>query len=299
MQSIKTLYFKLVLVSLFWGGTFIAARLAADSFDPYVGAFGRFLTASIFLAIVLWQREGVWPRLTKGQWLLVIAGSLTGIIAYNLFFFSGMRIIEANRASLIIALNPVVIMSAAAVFGMERMTSARAAGTILALTGVAIVLTRGDLAAIKTNIGLGELLIGGCVLSWSTYTLIGRKLLQQLSPLAITTYASILGCLGLLIPASLRMTSEFSLGWTAWIPIIYLGLFGTGLAFVWYYDGIKSIGPTRAGIFINLVPAWGVLLSAWLLDEYISIATIIDGVFIIAGVLLTNFRRRQPAASSS
>lgn len=156
MQNSRLLYTRLVLVTLFWGGTFVAARLAGETFDPIVSAFGRFLVASILLLIILWQRGGGLVRLSRQQFLLIIGASLTGIVAYNFFFFRGLQLIEANRASLIIALNPVVIMSAAAILGTERMTLGRFAGIVIALLGVGIVLTNGKLAGIGSTAGLGS-----------------------------------------------------------------------------------------------------------------------------------------------
>jgi drug/metabolite transporter (DMT)-like permease len=294
LKNPKILYFRLVLVTLFWGGTFIAGRIAGETFDPYVTAFGRFLVASVLLLLILWQREGKLARLSRQQFLWIVAGSLTGIVAYNLLFLRGLQLIEANRASLIIALNPVVIMSAAAILGIERMTRGRFAGILIALLGVSIVLTQGNLAAIGSTIGPGELMLAGCVLSWSAYTLIGRKLLEDLSPLAVTTYACVFGCIGLGVLASSRLATIFETGPMALLPTFYLGIFGTVLGFVWYYDGVKEIGPTRSGIFINLVPGWAVLLSAVVLGEKIGAATLFGGAVIVAGVMLTNYARQKP-----
>lgn len=293
MKNPKILYIRLVLVTLFWGGTFIAGRIAGETFDPYVTAFGRFLVASILLLFIIWQREGGLVRLTRRQFLWIVAGSLTGIVAYNLLFLRGLQLIEANRASLIIALNPVVIMSTAAILGIERMTIGRFAGILIALLGVSVVLTEGNLATIGSTIGAGELMLVGCVLSWSAYTLIGRKLVADLSPLAVTTYACMFGCIGLAVLASSRLANVLDAGPMALLPIFYLGIFGTVLGFVWYYDGVKEIGPTRSGIFINLVPGWAVLLSALVLDEEIGAATLLGGAVIVSGVMLTNYAGRK------
>jgi drug/metabolite transporter (DMT)-like permease len=298
-QSNKVLYFRLVLVTLFWGGTFVAGKLAGETFDPLVTAFGRFFVASIFLIILIKQREGGFVPITMRQFLLLVAASLTGIVAYNLLFLRGLQLIEANRASLIIALNPVVIMSAAAILGMERMTLARFAGIVIALLGVGVVLTNGDLFQIGSTIGLGEIMLAGCVLSWSAYTLIGRKLVADLSPLVVTAYSVFAGCIGLAIFAIPRLGEVVDKGPLAWIPAIYLGTFGTVLGFVWYYDGVKEIGPTRSGIFINLVPGWAVLLSALFLGEEIRLATVLGGLVIVAGVMLTNYSRNTNQAEAA
>lgn len=293
MKNPASLYIKLILVTLFWGGTFIAGRIASAALAPAVSAFGRFLVASLFLAAVLWSRGRGWPRPSRRQWGLILAGGLTGIVLYNLFFFSGLRLIEANRASLIVALNPIVIMLSAGLLGMERLTGRRILGALIALTGVTVVLTRGDFSSIRGSLGLGEVLIFGCVFSWSAYTLIGRKLVGSLSPLVVTTYSVLAGCAGLFFLAAPNLGQAQGAPLPVWLAIAFLGIFGTGLGFVWYYDGVKAIGAGRAGIFINLVPGWAVLLSALLLGEQIVPATLIGGVVIVAGVTLANLPARQ------
>lgn len=293
MSQKTLLYIKLVLVTLFWGGTFLTGQITSKAISPVLGAFGRYAVASIYLIVMLVLREGKWPRPNWKQALLIAAAAATGIVAYNLFFFSGLKLIPTNRASLIVSLNPIMIMSLASLFGIERINLRQGIGTIVALLGVAVVLTRGDLAEIQASVGPGELFILGCVLSWGLFTLIGRKLMEGMSPLAINTYASIIGGLGLLIPAVKQMPELAGAGWPVWLSIAYLGVFGTGLGFVWYYDGVRDIGPTRTGIFINLVPAWAILLGALFLQEQILPVTLLGGLFIIAGVTITNLARHR------
>lgn len=294
MENRLTLYVKLVLATIFWGGTFIAGRVAASTLDPLVIAFLRFLTASILLAAFLTIGRESWKKLNWKQFALVLGGGLTGIVAYNMFFFSGLKIIEANRASLIVALNPAAILIVAGLLGMERITSQRITGILIALLGVWVVLSNGRVADIGESLGFGELFILGCVVSWVAYTIIGRILVQEFSPLQFTTYSSVAGCLGLFIPAMMSMRAGVDFRLDAILAILFLGAFGTALAFVWYYDGVKNLGATRAGIFINLVPVWGILLSALLLAEQIQITSIMGGIVILTGVLLTN-RKPRPS----
>jgi len=294
MSQKAGLYIKLVLVTMFWGGTFLTGQITSKAISPVLGAFGRFAVASVFLTLVLGLRSKQWPRLNRKQFLLILGAAATGIVAYNLLFFSGLKLIETNRASLIIALNPVMIMSLAALLGVEKLNPRRVTGILIALFGVAVVLSRGDLGAIQSNVGRGELFIFGCVVSWGLFTLIGRQLVGELPPLAVITYACITGSLGLLIPAAGELPELLQAGWPVWLSVAYLGLFGTGLGFVWYYDGVREIGPTQSGIFINLVPAWAIILGAVFLHEEILPATLIGGLFIVAGVTVTNLTK-QPA----
>ena len=127
---------------------------------------------------------------------------------------------------------------------------------------------------------LFELLIFGCVLSWTCYSIIGKTAMRGLTPLAAVCWSSIAGTLLLLIPAlqygSLPEALSFSL--TVWCSIGYLGLVGTVVGFLWYFEGIQSIGPSRAAVFINFVPVNGVLLATLLLGEQLDISLLGGGL---------------------
>ena len=185
---------KLVAVAAIWGGTFIAGRVASLAMAAPAAALWRYLVASVaLLAFVAWRERGL-PRLSREQWLGVTLLGATGVAAYNLFFMFGLERVPASRGSLIMALNPAMIMLGGALFLGERLTPARVAGVVLALVGVTIVLGHGNpLELFAGHVGIGELALFGCVLSWCTYTLVGKRVLAGLSPLVATTYAALTG----------------------------------------------------------------------------------------------------------
>jgi drug/metabolite transporter (DMT)-like permease len=179
----------------------------------------------------------------------------------------------------------------------ERMTPVRIAGIVLSLAGAAVIVSRGDPDALwDGGIGRGELLLIGSVLSWVAYTLIGRTGPKGMSPLATTTWAALVGTVLLCVCA------VFESPWTrfggvtlaGWMAIVYLGIFGTVMAFLWYLEGVRAIGGPRTAVFINLVPVFGVTLAAMLLDEAILPSMIVGGLMVIGGVMLTN-RPASPA----
>jgi drug/metabolite transporter (DMT)-like permease len=75
---------------------------------------------------------------------------------------------------------------------------------------------------------------------------------------------------------------------TVWANLLFLGVGATGLAFLWYHDGIRALGAPRASIFINLVPVFATLLSTALLGETIGLALVAGGAMVLAGVVLAN-----------
>lgn len=288
--------FKLVMVAAFWGGTFIAGRILAQSLPLMTAAFGRFLVASVLLVIFAIKMEGRLPKLNRQQLLLTAALGLTGIFLYNIFFFGALARVPAGRTSLFVSLNPTMTALLASLIFQERLGLRRWMRVVIALLGAMIVITRGDLinglTDISQSIGLGELMMLGAVLSWVAYTLISRKALESLSPVIATTYGTLWGFLFLSIGAvgELGNIKWTSLEWYVWASIIYVGAFGTVIAFIWYYQGIKAIGPSRTAVFTNLVPAFGVLFSALLLGEQVLISMVVGGIVAALGVSLVNKR---------
>ena len=285
------IYLKLFLTAIFWGGTFVAARIVAQHVGPYSASFLRFLTASLFLLVMITLKEGRIPRLERHQVLPAILLGMTGVFAYNVFFFLGMKTIPASRASLIAATNPVFISLLSALIFGERLNSAKMKGIFLCLAGATIVISRGDPLSILTgSMGWGEIYILCCVASWVAYSLIGKVIMKDFSPLAAVTYSCLIGGAALLIPACMQDLPGLigSLYPEDWIGIIYLGFFGTALGFLWYYESIQAIGPSRTSVFINFVPVSGVFFGWLILDETVNLSLLLGAVLVMAGVYLTN-----------
>jgi drug/metabolite transporter (DMT)-like permease len=293
-QMTPLLALKLVMVAALWGGTFIAGRVLAQSLALTIAAFGRFFVASILLVIVAVKMEGKLPRLNREQMFLTAALGFTGIFLYNICFFGALARVPAGRTSLFVSLTPIVTAVLAGLIFSERLGLRRWMGIVVALFGAMVVITRGDLISSFTDIGqslgLGEFMMLGAVFSWAAYTLISRKVLETLSPIIASTYGTLWGFAFLSIGAirEFKDIDWMLLDWRVWTSVFYLGAFGTVLAFVWYYQGIQAVGPSRTAIFTNLVPAFGVLFSATLLGEPILISMVVGGLIAVLGVSLVN-----------
>ncbi len=244
------IYVKLLLTATFWGGTFIAGRVVARDVGPFSAAFLRFAIASIFLLFLTYKLENGLPAVRREQVIPLFLLGMTGIFAYNVFFFKGLKIIQAGRAAVIIANNPVFIALFAAYFFKEKLSLIKFGGIIISVTGAIIVISRGNITRLlHGNVGAGELYIFCCVISWVAYSLIGKAVMKDLSPLASVSYSSVVGAVGLFIPAYFEGLIQDFLHYSKmeWFGIFYLGFFGTVLGFVWYYEGIRAIGATNKG----------------------------------------------------
>ncbi|MCK5484949.1 MAG: DMT family transporter, partial [Desulfobacterales bacterium] len=215
---------------------------------------------------------------------------LTGVFCYNLFFFKGLKLIEASRAAIIIANNPIFITLFSAIFFKEKLNTLKITGILISVSGAIIAISRGDvLEILQGNLGLGEFYIFLCVVSWVIFSLLGKVVMADLSPLSSVTYSSITGTI-LLFPPALRegLADCIYYSISDWWNIFYLGFFGTVLGIVWFYEGINQIGPTKAGLFINFVPISAILLAFFILGEPLTLSLLIGTILVTCGVYLTN-----------
>jgi drug/metabolite transporter (DMT)-like permease len=293
-QSLRSAYIKLVLCAFFWGATFIAGRIAVQSMPPLTVATGRFFVASLILLVIAYRVEGGLPKLTPQQlWVTLLLG-LTGVSIYNVFFFGALERMPAGKTALLVALSPIMTAVTVALILKEKLGLYRWGGIALALIGTLTIVTQGDILGATQSLlhsfGWGELLMLGAIISWVSYTVISRFALRGLSPIAATTYASLWGglVLGLAALTEIDTLRPEMLNWSNFLTIFYLGTFGSAIAFIWYNEGVKMIGPARTVVFTNLVPVFGLLLGYLILDEPIYLSMVLGGAIVIAGVTLTN-----------
>lgn len=283
-------YARLVAVPAIWGGTFVAGKHVVSVLSPLMGSFMRYVVACIALLIAAYAIERGLPRITRRQAAATFVLGALGIFAYNLFFMGALERLHASRAALIIALNPIVTITISALVLKEHLSPRRWLGVAIALLGVWIVISHGDLAHIASaGIGAGELLMFGAVTSWALYTILGRRVLAGgLTPIAATNYAALWGTamLGAASAAQLGDLQASQFDWRMVGALLYLGVLGTALAFVWYYMSIKRCGAAIASIFNNLVPVFGVAISVLVLDEPLLPSMLVGGAIAICGVMM-------------
>ncbi len=284
-------HLKLLCTAALWGGTFVAGRVVSAHLGPFSAAFLRFLLASACLAWLTMRLEGRLPRLSRRGLLGVTGLGLTGVFAYNALFFLGLQTVQAGRASVIVACNPVAIALGAILFFGERLTPLRMAGIALSVCGAWLVVSRGHpLSVFSGSVTPGDVAIMGCVLAWSSYVLLGKRVMGTLSPLGAVTWSCIVGGALLLPPALAEgLVSGVAVATPGvWSAVGYLGVFGTVLGFTWFYQGVHRIGAAKAGVYINFVPVSAIVLGWLLLGETMDSSLWLGAALVLSGVWLTN-----------
>ncbi len=278
---------KVFLSACFWGATFIAGKLASPFTSPSILGFMRLSVASIFLIIVISKRGGL-PKLNKKQFFGVAVLGLTGSVMYNFFMQLGLDTVSATRASLISATTPLYVTLGALTIFKERLTKLQLLGVIITSIGAALIVTNGNFS-LGTALTFGDLAVFAGMLSWAIYTLAGKVVLREVEPLAATTWSAIIA-LFMFAPLAIYEynTQVVSFPIEVFGAALYLGIFGTGLAFVWFSDAIKVLGAARASVFLNFEPLSAVILAGIILGESVTLIMAIGGALSLFGIYLTN-----------
>ena len=287
---------KLALTAFFWATMFHLGKYAVAYMSPESIGGWRFLLAGLVLVPLVGLREGLdWPGLRRNA-LPLLAMATIGIGGFNLSLFYGLKHTSPVNGALIMALCPALITVFSAVLMRERISARQASGLLLGLAGVAVVVSRGSLhSLLAMSFQGGDLMVLLAAVCWGVYSTIPRRFIHGLQPLQIT--AGTIGLGGILISAFANATqTDF---WT--LPplgvvaaVVVMSMLGSVLAYLWWNDGVRKVGPGAAALFMNLVPVFATLIGV-VLGQAVLLSQVAGAVLVVGGVLYSSHR---PAAVS-
>lgn len=262
-------YLLLMLANLFWAGNWVVGRAIRDDMPPLALSFWRW-TIALLLILPLAQPHlrRDWPRLVAGWHRLALSG-LLGIATYNTLTYVGLQYTTATNGLVVNSFIPVAIVALGWAFFGKRLRPLDALGIVTSLAGVLTIVARGDpavLAGLRLNIGDVWILVS--VFAWAIYTLLVSQR-PDVHPLSFLAAIAAFGLIELL-PAylwELGAGRHMTLSWPAIGAAAYTGIFPAFLGFVFWNRGVAEVGPDKAGLFIHLMPVFGILLSIAFLGE--------------------------------
>jgi drug/metabolite transporter (DMT)-like permease len=284
----KTAYIFLTLTTLLWGGNSIAGKLAVGHVSPLTLVFFRWLFAFCILLVIGWKplRED-WPVVRRHLLKLALLGAC-GFTLFNAIFYTALNYTTAINVSIEQAGMPVLIIVANFFLFRMRVTWAQAVGVLLTITGVVLTASHGDLRQLlKLKLNFGDAIMLVAVVLYSGYS-VGLRLKPDLrwqSLMLVFAGSSLITAIPFVLweVASGKVIFPDTKGW---LLIGYTALFASVVSQVLFIKGNELIGANRAGIFINLVPIFGSLLSVMILGESfyfyqgIALALVLGGIWL-------------------
>jgi len=282
------IYLLMLLVPFFWGGAFVAAEHIITEIHPLIAAAFRFLMAGLLLLIIIFKSGQFSQQSFKKRWILITLMALTGIFGYNIFFFYGLQMTSAINGSLIIATTPSFMTLGAVLFFKERWNKYIGLGIILSFIGVVVVLTEGQLHTLfQLNFNNGDILFIFALICWISHGLLGKVVMQDVSPMITTTFSTLIGALLLCIvtlPKLEKWHQLLTMSKQSWLEMSFMIVCSSVLAFLIWNYGIQQIGASQASIYMNLVPINTALLAILVYDSPMLLSQIIGMIVVIIGV---------------
>lgn len=270
---------------LFWGGTFIASKLAYEIYSPIqLGGLRPLIAAILFLFVRRITKEN--ERIEKADTKRVILSAFLGITLCMMFQNLGISMTTASNAALIVASFPAITMLLELVIYHIKPTWMKFVGIAMSIAGVAIlsqISAEGNPTAIW-----GNFLMVAAGIVWALYSFVTGSLVNKYSTMTITYYQMLYGAI-LFVPFILLEGKEWQT--PALVPtgaVLYLGVCGSMLAFLFYNKGLRKLSASVAVSFLNLVPVVALMLSVLILKENISAMQLFGGAVVISGVMISS-----------
>ncbi len=287
-------YLCLIFTTLFWGAVFHLGKYAVTVMSPLtIGAWRFIVAAAVLLPLILLGEGWSWPALRRNS-LALFAMAAIGVFGFNVTLFYGLRSTSSVNGALIMAFNPALTVALSAALSREPISARQLCGLLLGLGGVCVVVSNGSWQRLTgLSFSKGDLLVLLASLAWAIYSVIPKRFVRGLSPLQITASTVIAGAAMMAAFADVATTDFLSPPPAyAIAAVLFMGLFGSVLAYLWWNQGVQKVGAARTATFINLVPIFAALIGV-LLGQSISLAQLAGAALVISGVIFSSVRQAE------
>jgi drug/metabolite transporter (DMT)-like permease len=274
-------------MAVIWAINFVVTKYATHIFNPVAFTGLRVGTAAAFLVSFAFARGGF--DLSRRDVVRLLALGVIGNGLYQLFFIHGIARTRAGNAALIIGAAPAFIALVARARGLERVKRMTLAGIGLSVLGVGLVIAGSAASVTGQTTLLGTVLVFLGVLCWTVYTILLQPYTKRIDVIQLSAVTMVGGAVPLLIASTpaLIATDWARVGTGGWLALFYSSVISMGVAYFFWYRGLRVLGPTRSAVYTNLQPIIALLVAWAFLGEIPTAFQGIGAVTIIAGVFLT------------
>lgn len=282
------------LAAFFWALMFYLGQYALVYLSPEaVGAWRFLLGGTVLLPWMLWRKRPNRAGLFRNAIPLSFMAAV-GIGGFNLALFHGIRHTSPMNAALIMAICPIIVTFLGSVLTREPVHTHQVSGLITALVGVMVVISQGNPAQLlQLSLQKGDMLILLAAACWALYATLPKRFIHDLPPIQMTAITVSGG--GIVLSAYAQATAGDML--TA-VPagvgaaLAAMGLFGSGVAYVWWNDAVRTVGAGVAAVFMNLVPIFTALIGVCL-GQTITLPQLAGTALVLLGVWFSTSRARR------
>ncbi len=274
-----------------WGASFVATKISLQYVAPSTVVWLRFTMGVVILGLaVILNKQFSLPQ-GRDWGYFAILGFL-GITFHQWLQSTGLLTAQATTTAWIITSTPIFIALLGLFILKEGLVWYQVAGIILASFGVLLVVTKGNLLSLTAGkFGTpGDFLVMISAINWAVFSTLSRPGLKKHPSTLMMFYVMSFGWVftSILFFLSSGINQITSIPWNGWIAIAFLGVFCSGIAYIFWYDALKVLPVAHTGAFLYLEPMITVIVAALILREAILLATLVGGMTILIGVWLVN-----------
>jgi drug/metabolite transporter (DMT)-like permease len=257
MTHFKT-YLMATMAAIFWGANFNLARPVIAEMGPYVAGASRYVLAAAVMVLIAQMRKEAIPA---QHWKAYLTLGVVGVFGFNLFFFLGMETSSAINGALIMALNPLLTAVLGYVILRDKPSKQQLLAFPIGIAGVAIVVLG---AGAQLKVAVGDIYILIASLNWALYNVLVKKMMpKQVGGIANTAGIMTVGAMALSIAAIMHGDHVVVPTIHAGAALLTMSLGGGVLAYLFWNASISNLGPSKAAIFMNLVPVTTMVIAAF------------------------------------
>lgn len=284
MKKVSFYYLATTTAVLLWSASFIATKFAYSSFSPLMVGLIRFFFATVLLFCVRVISKDTAHPCKKDMMKIAVSG-LLGITLYFAAENIGVQLTTASNCSLIVASYPAVTTLFEFFIYRTKPTLRKIIGISLAFGGILVLTAKSGNDSSEALLGSLILVVAGVI--WTFYNFITRTVTDKYSPVTLSYYQFMFGTIFFVPLVLVEHQPIVAITRSGVVAMIYLSLGCSVGAFLLYNWGLRKLSAATAVSLMNLVPVFGLLLSALLLKETITITQIIGGAVVILGVILS------------
>ena len=278
----------LTLTALFWAGNSVAGRLAVGHVSPLLLVFLRW----VLVLAVMWPLYGRqvrehWPEIRPQLFRFVLMAML-GLTGFNALYYVAAHTTTAVNIGILQGSVPVIVLVAAFLTHGSRATFVQIAGVLVTALGVIVVATQGmPLAILHIDLNRGDLIILAACVLYALYTVALRDRPRMSGAAFFTLLVLISAVTSVPLVLAEAYVSGFSMPtWQGWLVTLYVAIFPSCLAQLLFLRGVDLVGPSRAGVFVNLVPVFTAMLAVVLIAEPFALFHAVALALVIGGIWL-------------
>jgi drug/metabolite transporter (DMT)-like permease len=284
-------YFWLTFCVVVWGSNFVFGKILVQDFSPSLLTSLRLLFIVIFLVgLAIYKRHFKLPN--KKDIIAITSLGVIGVFLNQWSFFFGLQTADPTTSALILATTPILAGVLAAIFLKEKLTFRTLLGSLIAITGIYFVVTKGKLTSLNMDEGIIWIVV--TMVTFAFMILMTKVLSDRIDPLTITLYSNIVGFtvsipFAFVLDNPLRISGDIS----DWAFLIGTAVVVHGIANLLWNSNIRYVDASKASILSNLEPFVAMIMGLILLFKPITGIEIIGAVFIVSGVIFSTYQSRQ------